>query len=48
VEQGKGWKPASPDRGVEGGYGGGMGIGDGATLFGVVETAGREVVEAPG
>jgi hypothetical protein len=46
MEESKGWKPASPDCGMEGGFVG-MRAND-ATLFGVVETAGREVVEAPG
>lgn len=46
LEQTKVWTPASPDCGVEVGFGGRKN--DGATLFGVVETAGREVCEVPG
>jgi hypothetical protein len=51
-KQDRGWKPGSPDDcGVEGGFrygqGNGRGRGDGATLFGVVETAGTPLHEAP-
>lgn len=50
-EQDRGWKPGSPDDcGVDGGFRqiNGRGRRNEATLFGVVETAGIPVHEAPG
>lgn len=44
----KPWKPASPDCGIDGGFVDTRPGRNEATLFGVVESAGRQVHEAPG